>query len=447
MLKRYTKPVMLDLWDREETKFEYWLKVELAFLHARATRGDIPMTAFEAIRDNAKINVARMKEIEEEVQHDMIAFVTMIQESLVAAGVGQHKERFHELLTSYNTEDPAQMLMLNKAVEYIIDELQNLRRALRDLAAKHMDTYMIMRSHGQFAEPSTFAHLVLVFDQAIERGIIRLAACRDNDLSDGNISGAVGSYGEIDPELEKEALRLLGLKPAKAETQILQRDRHAALLSSLAIVGSSIGQMCRTFWEMCRSEIRELQEPRSARQKGSSAMAHKKNPIGLEQLMGLPRKLRGDAHAAMEDIETPECRDISQSSVERHILPDVTSLVHYMAVRATGIVRGLVVFPDRMTYHLEVATRGTWAGQPVRTALMGAGVEYETAYRYVQAASFEAMDRERDLLEVVTNRPLSETDQRTAAIVLGTEKLAKCFDYREYVGSGVRHIYKANKLI
>jgi len=446
MLARYTRPEMAHLWLREETKLEYWLKVELAFLEARAERGDIPRVAYEAIRDNAKINVARMKEIEAEVDHDMIAFVKMIQESLINAGVGEHKERFHELLTSYNTEDPALILMLRVAVEHILLELGKLRDALRAKAVEHRATFMIMRTHGKFAEPSTFGHLLLVFANSMARSIRRLEAVYHEDLIEANISGAVGSYGEIDPALEQHTATLLGLRPALAETQILQRDRHAALMSAIAIAGASIEQAALTFWEMCRSEVGELEEPRKPKQRGSSAMAHKINPIGLEQMKGLPRKLRGDAHVAIENIATPEGRDISQSSVERHILPDTTALLHYMAVRMTNLVKGLVVFPDQMKANLRTATLGMWAGQPIRTALMRNGIDYDAAYEYVQAASFAGVKAKNHLKSLMSIRPLSEQDNRTAEQVIGKETLDKCFDYEAYVGRGVEAIFAANGL-
>ena len=441
MLVRYTRPEMAQLWLREETKYECWLSIEVAFLSARAKHGDIGAEVPDLVMRNAKIDLTRMKEIEDEVGHDMIAFVKMIQESLVAAGLGQYKERFHELLTSYNTEDPAMVLMLRAALDYILDEMTKLKEALVARAFEHKHTYMIMRTHGQFAEPSTFGHLLLVFASALGRSLSRIEHCLETELIHGNISGAVGSYGEIDPALEEAALAEVGLRPARAETQILQRDRHAEVLSVLAIAASSIEQMMRTFWEMCRSDVGELQEPRKKKQRGSSAMAHKKNPIGIEQLMGLPRLLRGYAHAAMENIATPEGRDISQSSVERHIFPDATSLLHYMAYRATKIVEGLVVFPERMKHNLMIQTHGTWAGQPVRTALMRAGVDYDTAYEYVQTASFQAIDRGIDLSICLSDLPLSEADARNGLGILGPEIMAKCFDPAEYVGRGIEHIF------
>ncbi len=441
MLSRYTRPEMRELWVREETKFEYWLQVELAFLWARESRGDIPRGVYEAIQNNAVIDVYRINEIEEEVQHDMIAFVKMIQEGLQRKGIGQYAAYFHQLLTSYNVEDPAMILMLRKALDLIDHELAKLRDALLKKANEHKNTYMIMRTHGQFAEPSTFGHLLLVYERGIQRAMNRINLVMENELSDGNISGAVGSYGEIDPALEAIALKQLGLNPAMAETQILQRDRHAFVLSALATAGGTIEQMMRTFWEMMRLEVGELQEPRSAKQRGSSAMAHKKNPIKTEQLQGMPRLLRGSLVAAMENIATPEGRDISQSCVERHIFPDATSQLHYMAVAATKVVEGLVVFPHKMKENLEIGTHGTWAGQPVRTALMKAGIDYDTAYLYVQEASFAAMQSQRPLLNLLMSRLIPGTDSKTALDVLGEGKLRSCFKPEDYVGKGVDHIF------
>jgi adenylosuccinate lyase len=445
MLDRYTRPEMLELWARPETKFEYWLKVECAWNDARAERGEISWAAANAIRKHAKINVLRMKEIEAKVQHDMIAFVIAVQESLDDAGVGQYTELFHERLTSYNVEDPAMVLMLRKALEYILLEMTKLLAALRKRAKEFKYCYMIMRTHGQFAEPSTFGHLLLVFADAVRRSIRRLEMVYHHELIEANISGAVGSYGEINPALEQHTATLLGLKPALAETQILQRDRHASLMTTIAIAGSTIEQMCRTFWEMMRSDVRELQEPFGKGQKGSSAMAHKKNPISTEQGQGIPRLLRSNAQAAMENIATPEGRDISQSSVERHIFPDATSQLHYLAIRATNLVEGLVVFPDRMKENLEVGTQGTWAGQRVRTALMRSGVDYHAAYGYIQNMSFKALDEKRSL-HVLVSKYLLPSYNQTAQQILGQAELAELFDYKSYVRSGIEHIFVANDL-
>ena len=438
MLARYTLEPMQRLWGDPQTKFQFWLKVELAMLKARQLSGQITEDAYNAIAANAKIDVDRIDQLEVEYRHDMIAFVVAVQESLTAAGVGQYKEELHKLLTSYDTEDPAMILMLRRAVELVLTELELLSDALCVKAYEHRETLMIARTHGQFAEPTTFGQVLLVHYYEIDRSLGRLRHLLETELAEGKMSGAVGSYAGLDPKLEAAALKELGLKPAKAETQILQRDRHATVLNTLAVAAGSIERLARTFWEMMRSDTQELQEPRGAKQRGSSAMAHKRNPILTEQLMGLPRLLRGHAHAAMENIATPEGRDISQSSVERHIFPDATSLLHYMAARATALVARLVVFPERMAYNLNTASRGVWASQLVRTALMEAGVDYNAAYDYLQQASFRT---DLALKQAVSELPLSGADPRTALLVLGQERLDQCFDAWAYVQPGIKHLF------
>lgn len=439
MLARYTLEPMKRLWGDPQTKFEYWLKVELAMLKARQLAGQLSEDAYNAISSHAKIDVARIDQLETEYRHDMIAFIVAVQESLVAAGVGEYKGELHKLLTSYDTEDPAMVLMLRRAVELVLTELELLSDALCVQAYAHKETLMIARTHGQFAEPAAFGAMLLVHYYEIDRSMSRLRHVLDTDLSEGKMSGAVGSYAGLDPDLEVAALKELGLKPAKAETQILQRDRHANLMNVLAVAASSIERLARTFWEMMRSDVGELQEPRGKKQRGSSAMSHKKNPITTEQLMGLPRLLRGYAHAAMENVATPECRDISQSSVERHVFPDSTALLHYMANKAANLVAGLVVNPERMLYNLETGSRGVWATQLVRNSLMESGIEYNVAYEYTQTAAFQP---DVAFKEAVTHMPMSETDPRTALSILGEERLEQCFDAWAYVRPGVEHLFR-----
>ena len=223
--------------------------------------------------------------------------------------------------------------------------------------------------------------------------------------------------------------------------QVLQRDRHAAVMSALAIAAASIGQMCRTFWELMRSEVGELEEPRREKQRGSSAMPWKKNPILTERLMGMSRLVRGAADTAMENVATPEWRDISQSCVERHIFGDATSQVHYMAAKATGLVKRLVVFPRQMELNLEVNSLGVWAGQRVQMELMGAGLSYDLAYNYVQASSFHAVDKRISMQQVFGIQKISESDPRTALSILGKAKLKDCFDPRAYVETGINTIF------
>jgi adenylosuccinate lyase len=438
MLQRYTLEPMRSHWGDQSTKFSFWLMVEFAWLKARREAGDLSAVAHDAIRREASFSVSRIEEFEAEYGHDMIAFVKAVQTSLGEAGVGEYSVEFHKFLTSYDTEDPAMVLMLRQALEWVLLELEKFALALLNKAEQHKTTLMIMRSHGQFAEPSTFGHLLLVSYHETRRNISRLRGVLDNELGEGKMSGACGSYAGISPALEAAALAELGLRPAKAETQILQRDRHATVINALSVTAGSIERMARTFWEMMRSEVRELEEPRSKRQRGSSAMAHKKNPILTEQLMGLPRLLRGYAVAAMENIATPEARDISQSSVERHVFPDATSLVHYMARKATGLVEGLVVFPERMLYNLNVASRGVWASQNVRNSLMEHGVEYDPAYEYLQEACF---DTTLTLSESMDKKPISDNDPRTGLDILGRERLDACFNAWEYVRPGVEHMF------
>ncbi|TSC76399.1 MAG: adenylosuccinate lyase [Parcubacteria group bacterium Gr01-1014_31] len=441
MLKRYTLPPMRELWLREEAKYEHWHQVELAVLAARESVGDAARGTHAQICENARINVARIEELDAIYEHDLLAFIGTVQESLRQAGVPEATiAEYHKRLTSYDVEDPALILQLGKAAGLIHAALSDLEQALRERAQEHQWTLMIATTHGQDAEPTTFGHLLLVFAEAVRRSAKRLEQVIGQEIAAGKISGAVGNYADLSPEIETQALELLGLRPANAETQILQRDRHATLLNTLAVAGATIEQMARTFWEMCRSRCRELQEPRKPKQRGSSAMPWKINPIKLEQFQGLARLLRGLAHTAVENIATPDFRDISQSSVERHILPDATGLTHYLAVKMAAVVRGLVVFPDRMARNLA-ATCGVWAGNRVRTALLEHGIPYDAAYEYVQRVSFEAVQSETSVLDLFAQRPFSDADPRTARDLLGS-RLDTFFDAAAYVARGVHHLFR-----
>jgi adenylosuccinate lyase len=440
MLDRYTRPEFKKLWS-EQRKKETWLEVELAFLAARVRTGGLKQDAYDAIKANSKLNLERMDKFEAEYKHDMIAFVKDVQASLEEAGVGQYASEVHKLLTSYDVEDPAMVRLLRQAVQMDIGALENLRKALRAKAIEHKWTLMIHRTHGQFAEPGTFGHLLLVFAEAVKRSIKRLWFVMENELSEGKISGAVGNYPGMDPMLEEITLQYLGLKPAIAETQILQRDRFAAVVSAVALAAATIEQISRTFWEMMRSDDGELQEPRGSKQRGSSRMPYKKNPINIEQLQGLPRLLRGHLIAAMENVATPECRDISQSCVERHILPDATALLDFMAAKLTKIVQDLVVFPDRMQENLD-RTYGTWAAQPIRDALMETGISYDDAYEYLQTCGFEAVEKRISLLNVVSEVGISKAGSLTAKDILGIDRLRSFFDARAYIEKGTKYTFR-----
>lgn len=427
MLERYTDKRFQVLWSEEE-KFSTWLKVELAFLRARAETGDLNQSDYRMIEKHASFDINRINELEAEIQHDMIAFVMSIQESLEKAGVGQLKEEFHKRLTSYDIEDPALVLMLRESALLIHGQLVYFQQSLKTLALKHKLSLMITSTHGQFAEPGTFGELVLVYYEQATRNMRRLERVIDEELSEGKISGAVGNYSGIDPKLERLALSYLDLKPAAAETQILQRDRHATYMSVLAIISSSIQQMAETFWIRMHSMVGELQEGRKPKQRGSSAMPQKRNPILTEKLKGMARLVRANLQASLENIATPEWRDISQSNVERHIFPDATSQTFHMLLGATRLVDNLVVNEKRMAENLFVNSLGVWATQRVRNAMMDAGVEYNVAYEYTQKCAFLATDNRLHLLTYLKSLPLSGLDESTAEDVLGVKVLDNFFD-------------------
>lgn len=441
MHKRYILAPMKKLWS-EESQFSSWLMVELAVLCAKNQLGQLSDQALKAIQENASFSIDRIEAFEAEYRHDVIAFVKSVQETLVLAGAGQYKEELHLGLTSADTTDPALIWRLRQANQLIISELIQLQNALWQLAQHHKQTLMIADTHGQYAEPASFGHLLLVFAEAVNRGLEKLRNIQSTDLKFGKISGAVGTYGGMDPKVEALALTSFGLLPATAETQILQRDRHARFLNEIAVIGSTIEQMMATLWQKMRSDVRQLEEPRGKAQRGSTAMAHKKNPITTEQLRGLSRLLRGNSLAAMENIATPGFRDISQSSVERVILPDSTTLLHYMASKATYIISKMKVFPERMLVELEKKTLGVWASQPIRNALMKAGVPYDPAYEYAQRVSFMATDLNIHLREVLAKETISDTDPRTAVEILGGDQVERAFDAWAYIKDGTELIFR-----
>ncbi|MBI4132833.1 MAG: adenylosuccinate lyase [Candidatus Sungbacteria bacterium] len=445
MLKRYTLPPIDKLWNRPETQFEGWLDVEIAAMRARVALGELPEHAYQAIakfRETVAIDVDRIRALERLYGHDMIAFIEAMRELLIAAGAEDAARQFHVPLTSYDIEDPALILRLREGTVEIRKAFHQLEETLVRRAKEHQWTLMIGRTHGQYAEPTTFGCLLMVFRYEVRRTIERLTFALDHELREGKMSGAVGAYGDIDPKLERLALGYLGLEPAAAETQILQRDRHASLLATYAVAAGVIEHMCRVFWELMRSEVRELEEPRTEKQRGSSAMPWKKNPILTERLQGMARLIRGYAVSALENIATPDWRDISQSSVERHIFPDATAVLYYMTAKAAELVDGLVVRKEEMFETLNVRSYGVWAGQRIHDALVEAGVEPNAAYEYVQRASFRVAESKLHLYLEARQAHMSETDQRTAEEIVGAERLQQLFDLLAYIKSGVEHIFR-----
>jgi len=441
MLDRYSLAPMRKLWSAK-MKFAMWLKVELAFLASRVEHDNLDRESYDLIYQHADFNLQRIETLDELYNQDMIAFITSVQKSLSEKGVGHLGKELHEPLTSYDIEDPALILLLRQALELVNSQLLDLFLALSHRANEQKWTIMIARTHGQWAEPTTFGQILLVYANAVKRSISAFNHHQETTLSEGKIAGAVGNFAGMDPQIAETAVRILGLTPVQAETQIIQRDRHARLLCEIAIAGGTIENIAQTLWLMAQSEVGEIREPRKTKQRGSSRMSYKRNPIGLEQLQGLPRLLRAYAQCGMENIATPGWRAIEQSSVERHVLPDATSLLHYMANKLTTIVEKLEVFPDRMRHNME-CTGGVWACQAIRSALMKAGISYDTAYEYTQRLGFTIIDTGMRLDAVAATMPLSETDSRTSVEILGADTVQGFLDPRRLIERGIKHLFRS----
>ena len=410
MIRRYTLPEMAAIWS-ETARFEHILQVELAVARAQAARAAIPAAALEAIETKATVDVDRIAEIERTTDHDIIAFVSQVAES-----IGPEGRYLHLGLTSSDVVDTGLALQLRAAGARLLDDADRLIDVLVARARAEADTTMMGRTHSVHAEPTTFGLKVAGWAFEIDRGRRRLAAAVD-EIGTGKISGPVGTYSHLDPDIEAEVLAALGLHVDPASTQIVQRDRHAALLTAIAILGGGLERIATEIRNLQHTEIGEVQEPFKVGQKGSSAMPHKRNPILAERISGLARLLRGYAQTALEDQPLWHERDISHSSAERVILPDATILLDYMLVKMTGLIEGLVVRSERMRENIARGL-GLHASSRVLVALVEkGGVGRDEAYAIVQRAALRAADERaplRDLLAVdpvVAQRlPLAELD-------------------------------------
>jgi adenylosuccinate lyase len=394
VIERYTLPEIGGVWT-EEAKYHAWLEVELAVCRARAALGEIPTEEVEELADKADFTVERIHEIERETEHDVIAFV-----STVAENGGDVARHFHFGLTSSDVLDTAGALQLKEALGLIQVEAAELALLLCEMALEHRHTVMVGRTHGVHAEPTVLGHKLAVWAFEMERNLDRLAHAREV-AAVGKISGAVGTYANVDPNVEAMACEELGLKPAPASTQIVQRDRHAEVLATLAILGSTLEKIALEIRGSQRTEVRELAEPFGRSQKGSSAMPHKRNPILSERLCGMARLLRGYASVGLENNALWQERDISHSSAERVILPDATILAYYMLRTMRSILRGLRVHKDRMLENLDLGGGIVYSGR-VLLALVEAGMSRDDAYAIVQGAAMQAWEGEgsfRELLE------------------------------------------------
>jgi adenylosuccinate lyase len=425
LIDRYTRPAMGRIWT-EENKYQCWLQVEAAASAVLAEDGVIPAEAAEAIENKARFSVDRIREIELEVKHDVIAFTTAVAESLKDQGLDGQSRWLHYGLTSNDVVDTAQALQIKAASAMIREGLSALLAVLKRRAIEFKHTPTIGRTHGIHAEPTTFGLKILNWFAEMERNLARFDAAAE-DMRVGKLSGAVGTFGHLKPEHEERICARLGLKPAPVATQVIQRDRHAAYISVLALIGSTLDKIAVEIRHLQRTEVREAQEYFSEKQKGSSAMPHKKNPITSEQISGLARVLRGNAQAAFENVPLWHERDISHSSVERVIFPDSTILADYLLAKTADLIDRLLVYPERMKKNLESTGGLIFSGQ-LLLDLAEAGMLREDAYRLVQSHAMRAWKEDRIFREDVANDP-------AIAKLLSAEKLEKTFDFTRQLGN------------
>ena len=421
MIGRYTLPEMAELWS-ERSRFEHMLKVELAVLRALAERGDVPEAAVDSICAGARVDVGRIAEIERTTDHDVVAFVSQVSETL-----GSEGRYLHHGLTSSDVVDTGLALQCRAAADLIERSLDAAIAAVVSRAREHAGTLMMGRTHGVHAEPMTFGLKLASWAFELDRARARLRVAAA-DLATGKISGPVGTYSQLPPEVEAAALEALGLAVDPASTQIVQRDRHAAFLAAIAVTGGSIERFAVEIRNLQHTEIAEVQEPFLLGQAGSSAMPHKRNPILSERLTGMARLLRGYSLAGMEDQALWHERDISHSSVERVALPGATTLLHYMLERFRGLVEGLVVRPERMAENMG-AGHGLHASSRLLHALIDGGLSRQDAYEIVQRDALRAAD------ERTSFRAIVEADAQVTA-VLTALAIERCFDDR----AGLEHI-------
>jgi adenylosuccinate lyase len=393
MIERYTRPEMGKIWE-PENRYQKWLDVEIAACEGMAKEGIIPLRALKNIKKKAAFSVDRILQIEEETKHDVVAFLTNVAEN-----VGPDSQYIHLGLTSSDILDTSFALLLKEAMELIMAGTRGLMEIIKNRAMEHKDTVMIGRSHGIHAEPITFGLKLANWYAEMQRNLNRLHSALDV-ISYGKISGAVGTFAHVSPKVESTVCEILGLRPAPVSTQIIQRDRHAQYFSSLAILAGTLEKIAVEIRHLQRTEVLEAEEPFSKGQKGSSAMPHKKNPIGSENISGLARLVRSNCLAAMENMALWHERDISHSSVERVIGPDSCILVDYMLHRLGGILKGLVVHPDRMTANLNL-TKGLIFSQQVLVKLAEKGIERQKAYVMVQRNAMKVWKNGQDFMQLI----------------------------------------------
>ncbi len=421
MIERYTREEMGKIWE-DENRFRIWLEIETLATEAQAELGVVPKEAAVAIREKGDFDVAKILEIEAEVKHDVIAFLTNVAEY-----VGEPSRYVHLGMTSSDVLDTCLAVQMKQAGEMLLAGIERLRDVLARRAEEFRTTLTIGRSHGIHAEPTTFGLKLALWHQAAERNIDRMKRAIDV-ISYGQISGAVGTYEHLSPKVEEYVCEHLGLKPDPVTTQVIQRDRHAEYMSHLAIIGASIEQIAVEIRHLQRTEVLEAEEFFSKGQKGSSAMPHKRNPIVSERLTGMARLLRGNATAALENVALWHERDISHSSVERVICPDSTIILDYMLAKTIDLIDNLLVYPEAMKKNLEI-TSGLHFSQTILLELARRGISREDAYRMVQRNAMEVWKTREPLAEV-----LKRDDDLTA--IISAEEIDELCD----LGKSIRHV-------
>ena len=418
MIDRYTRPEMKDLWS-EAQQFQAWLDVELAACAAWAELGVIPQEEVETLYRDARFDLDRIHEIEQQTRHDVVAFTRSVSESL-----GEEKKWVHYGLTSSDVVDTAWSYRLKKANGLLLDALDGLLKVLAEKARAHKDTLMMGRTHGVHAEPTTLGLKLALFYAEMQRHRTRFVEAAEG-VRVGKLSGAVGTFAHIPPEVERFTCQKLGLEPAPISTQVLQRDRHAHYLAVLALVGATLEKMAVEVRHLQQSEVREVEESFGKGQKGSSSMPHKRNPVGSENITGCARLLRGYMVAAYENVALWHERDISHSMVERVIIPDATTILHYALLRFAQIVEHLVVYPEAMQRNME-RTFGLYNSQRLLIMLIDKGMSREAAYDLVQPRAMQAWHEQRSFKDIVL-----EADEITAH--LSPEEIDEAFDVRYHL--------------
>jgi adenylosuccinate lyase len=426
MISRYSRPEMGRLWE-PENRFQKWLDVEIAACEAWAEMGEIPHDALEIIRQKAKFDVARIDEIEKTVKHDVIAFLTSVAEF-----VGPESRYVHKGLTSSDVVDTALSLLMKEAADIIIKDIEALMEVLKTQAFKSKDMPCIGRSHGVHAEPMTFGLKFALWYEDSKRNLRRMKQAKET-ISIGKFSGAVGTFSNIPTELEEKVCAKLGLSPEPVATQVVQRDRHAEYMSALALTAACIEKIAVEIRHLQRTEVREAEEPFSAGQKGSSAMPHKRNPVGCENLSGLARVVRSNALAAFENIALWHERDISHSSVERVIIPDSTILIDYMLHRITGILKDMHIYPEKMMANIE-SSYGLYNSQRIMLAVTEKGATREDAYEMVQRNAMESWKKGTGFMKLL------QTDSDIAKY-LSPHEIENIFDLKYYLRN-IDYVFK-----